>query len=97
MVSGSNSAVRIPPEVTCAEPKPSVPRTGRSKRLAAPARALSERASSVAMGASCFRPAYFASIRARRLGTAPMNASPAAMPGAASCRERRCASTSPKL
>src|SRR5699024_10604132 len=77
MVAGSNSAVLIPPAVTWAVPNPSVPRTGRSKRLAAPARDFKARASRVVTGASCLTPAYLASILASRLGTAPMNISPA--------------------
>ena len=37
LVLGSNSAVRIPPAVTCAPSKPSTLTTGRAKSLAAPA------------------------------------------------------------
>ena len=79
----------MPPAVTWAVPKPSVPRTGSSKRLAAFAMAFSARASRLVTGASCLTPAYFASMRARRFGTAPMKASPAVSCGAAFCRSRR--------
>ena len=65
--------------------------------MAAPARALSAFASREAAGASCLSPAYFASIRARRFGTAPIKSSPAVSCGAFSARARRCASASPKL
>ena len=41
MVAGSNSSVRMPPAVTCALSKPSVPRTGSAKPFAARTSALS--------------------------------------------------------
>ena len=79
-VSGQNSEVRTPPAVTWAEAKPSVPRTGRMKRLQAPAAARSSRSVSSESALPASRPAYFTSIRPRRLWTLPVKSSETGRP-----------------
>ena len=88
--------LRTPPAVTWAEAKPSVPRTGRLKRLQAPAAARSSRSVSSESALPASRPAYFTSIRPRRLWTLPVKSSETGRPGAAPARRRRCSSASPQ-